>query len=543
VAATRRQPDNALLAYYTSLGQLRASLGPLADGDFRVLAADDTAGVLAFGRRTGTRAALVVLNGSASAQTVSVPVAGICRRGRRSSRRSAAAAATSVSGGSVSVSVPALSGVVLATGVVDLTPPAAPTGLVASASSGAVALSWNAVAGATGYAVYRSPVTGGGYANVGSSSGTSFTDGGLPNGTRVYYVVKALDAAGNESEASNEVAVTPHLSIGWANVQWPPTLTHTISAVNRTDNVYGQVWIDGVTSRPGQTPTLRAQLGWGPHASNPDGNPAWQWDEAHFNVDAGNNDEFVASLLPDRVGAFDYAYRYTTTDGESWVYADLDGIGNGYSAAQAGQLTVNASGDSTAPATPTGLHVVAADPGSVTLGWDALAGDPSEYGYEVARSSSSGGPFTTLALVTDTSYVDTTVDQDATYYYVVRAVDTSFNRSGDTAPVQAKAAVREVALTLNVTVPASTDATGHGVHIAGTLSALDPPGPDWDPTSTAMTRVDATHWTITLHGLEATQLQYKYALGDWNYVEKDGSCGEIDNRLLTLSYGPAGRRR
>jgi hypothetical protein len=66
---------------------------------------------------------------------------------------------------------------------------------------------------------------------------------------------------------------------------------------------------------------------------------------------------------------------------------------------------VNASADSTAPATPTGLHVVAADPGSITLGWDALAGDPTEYGYAVARSSSAGGPFTTLALVTDTSYV------------------------------------------------------------------------------------------------------------------------------------------
>jgi hypothetical protein len=352
--------------------------------------------------------------------------------------------------------------------------------------------------------------------------------------------VRALDSAGNESLPSNEVSALPHLAIGWANLQWPPSMTHTISVVNRTDNVYGQVWIDGVTNQPGQTPTLRAQLGWGPDGSNPDGNAAWQWEEAHFNVDAGNNDEFVASLLPDRVGSFDYAYRYTTTDGESWTYADLDGIGNGYSPAQAGQLTVNASGDTTAPATPTGLHVTTADPGSITLGWNPVAGDPTEYGYEVARGDSPGGPFTTLALVTDTSYVDTTVEQDSTYWYVVRAVDTSFNRSADSAPLQAKAALREVAVTFTVTVPTSTDATGRTVYIAGTLDRLDPPGPAWDPGGVALTRVDATHWTITLHGIEATQLEYKYTLGDWDHVEKDGSCGEINNRQLTLSYGSSG---
>jgi len=51
--------------------------------------------------------------------------------------------------------------------------------------------------------------------------------------------------------------------------------------------------------------------------------------------------------------------------------------------------------------------------------------DPSLYGYDVRRSSSPGGPYTTLALVTGTSYVDTTVVENATYYYVVTAVDTA----------------------------------------------------------------------------------------------------------------------
>ena len=46
--------------------------------------------------------------------------------------------------------------------------------------------------------------------------------------------------------------------------------------------------------------------------------------------------------------------------------------------------------------------------------------------------------------------------------------------------------------------------------------------------------------TITLTGRESTQLEYKYALGSWDYVEKDGACGEVANRLLTLAYGATG---
>jgi hypothetical protein len=294
------------------------------------------------------------------------------------------------------------------------------------------------------------------------------------------------------------------------------------------------VWIDGSTSTPGPTASLRAQLGFGPDGSSPDGNAAWTWVDASFNTDSGNNDEFVATMQPDSTGRFDYAYRYTTTNGRDWVYADLDGIGNGYSASQAGDLTVKPSGDSVAPAMPGNLHVVSATSGGISIAWDAVTGDASLYGYEVLRD----GAF--LARITGTSFADNDVNEGQTYSYAVRAVDTSFNRSAPTAPVSAKAEVRAVTFTLNVTVPSATDATGRAVHVAGSLSQLTPPGPDWDPTANALTRVDATHWTITLHGLEGTQLDYKFVLGDWNYVEKDAGCNEIDNRKLTLAYGASG---
>ncbi len=310
--------------------------------------------------------------------------------------------------------------------------------------------------------------------------------------------------------------------------------------MNRTDTVYGQVWIDGVTNQPGATPSLRAQLGYGPAGSNPEGSSGWTWVEASFNVDAGNNDEFKASLLPEAVGVFDYAYRYTTTNARDWIYADLDGIGNGYDLAQAGKLTVNSSDDTTAPAVPTGLNVVSASPAGIELAWDAVAGDPTMYGYEILRGETAGGPYTVLARVTGTGYVDTDVIEGATYYYVVRAIDSSFNRSGSSLEVTAKAEPRTVTVIFNVTVPATTDATGRSVYIAGTLSRLDGGLTDWNPGGVVLTRQDATHWKITLTGYETTQIEYKYALGDWEHVEKDGSCGEVSNRQLTLTYGSTG---
>ena len=38
----------------------------------------------------------------------------------------------------------------------------------------------------------------------------------------------------------------PHLSIGWANLQWPPTIDDHPGS-DRTDNVYGQVYVAGLT--------------------------------------------------------------------------------------------------------------------------------------------------------------------------------------------------------------------------------------------------------------------------------------------------------
>src|SRR6185369_13374680 len=60
--------------------------------------------------------------------------------------------------------------------------------------------------------------------------------------------------------------------------------------------------------------------------------------------------------------------------------------------------------------------------GSVVLRWNPSAGASS---YKVKRSSTSGGPYTTIAgAVAVTNYTDTTVMNGIVYYYVVSAIKT-----------------------------------------------------------------------------------------------------------------------
>ena len=89
------------------------------------------------------------------------------------------------------------------------TGPAVPTGLTATAGNASVALSWTAPSGSgLTYNVKRATVSGGPYISVGGSSGTSYPDTGLTNGTTYYYVVTAVSSAG-ESGNSNEATATP----------------------------------------------------------------------------------------------------------------------------------------------------------------------------------------------------------------------------------------------------------------------------------------------------------------------------------------------
>lgn|GEM_PF-5447327 len=80
---------------------------------------------------------------------------------------------------------------------------AAPTGLrVTGTTDSSVALAWTAVDGAASYRVYRDGT------QVGSPTGTSFTDTGLAAGTAHAYTVAAADSGGSVGPASAAVTAT-----------------------------------------------------------------------------------------------------------------------------------------------------------------------------------------------------------------------------------------------------------------------------------------------------------------------------------------------
>ena len=98
--------------------------------------------------------------------------------------------------------------------------PAAPSGLAATPADARVQLSWSASIGATSYNIKRATNSGGVYSTIQSGiSATSYTNTGLTNGTLYYFVVSAVNAAG-ESNNSNPVSATP---IAAATVPAAPT--------------------------------------------------------------------------------------------------------------------------------------------------------------------------------------------------------------------------------------------------------------------------------------------------------------------------------
>jgi fibronectin type 3 domain-containing protein len=122
--------------------------------------------------------------------------------------------------------------------------PAVPTGLIATAGDGTASLTWTAVSGATSYHVKRSTTSGSGYAQVGAPTSSSFADSGLTDGTTYFYVVSAVNSAG-ESGNSSQVSATPAAAAVNVTITVDPTKTHAISPY-----IYGTNFYSGTTNAP-----------------------------------------------------------------------------------------------------------------------------------------------------------------------------------------------------------------------------------------------------------------------------------------------------
>jgi len=526
--------DTELRDWYRALGQLRGAHESLRTGNLQFLGADDAAGTLAYLRRADEEAAVVVLNLATEERTVALELAGALPRGTVL-EDALGDASVNVGDAPASITLPGRGAAVLLTAEgTDLLGPEAPAALGASGGSGPVELTWQEVPDAAAYDVLRSIVPGGGYELVGTAAEAVFSDATVRPGTRYYYVAVARDAAGNASPRSAESTALPELALEEARLEEPAEVTQPLSAVDPGSPIRALVRAGG-TEAAGSVVGVRAQLGVGPATGDPATDYAWS--EMAFEADTDGADRLVGTVRPEEIGTFNVVLRVSTDDGRHWEYADRGGIVTTDDAPwshrpdQAVVVTTTQAADADAPPAPGAPTVVTVAGSSLTLAWDPVQA-PDLYRYEVQRGTAAGGPFEQVGTSVEPRFTDDTIAVGGMYVYVIRAVDTSFNRSAPSPETSTRAETREIAVTFTVSLPANTPAADT-IFIAGDFQG-------WDPAGTPMTEVDDRTWTITLPFTEGEAPQYKYTRGSWEAVEKDAGCGEIPNRTVQVTFGDDG---
>ena len=290
------------------------------------------------------------------------------------------------------------------------TSPTAPTNLSASVNADSVNLTWDEVADATSYNVYRDSSL------IASPTTNAFTDTALADGTYLYEV-SAVDEAGESTSKASVSATINNTS---------PTAPTNLSASVNADSV---------------------NLTWDEVA-----------DATSYNV--YRDSSLIASPTTN-------AFTDTALADGTYLYevSAVDDAGESTSKA-----SVSATVNNEPPTAPTNLSAsVNAD--SVNLSWDEVN---DATGYKVYRDSSL------IASPTTNAFTDTTL-ADGTYLYEVSAVDdagestskasvnATVNNEPPTAPTNLSASVNQD--TVNLSWDEVSDATTYNVYRDSSLIA------------------------------------------------------------------------
>jgi fibronectin type 3 domain-containing protein len=259
-------------------------------------------------------------------------------------------------------------------------PPAAPTGLAATAGDRRVTLTWNASTGSTSYNVKRATSAGGTFTVIASGvTALTYSDTSVANGTTYYYVVSAVNSAG-ESADSATVSATPVAPVVTPNA---PT---------------------GLTATAGDR---RVTLTWNASTG-----------ATSYNVKRATSAGGAFTVIASGVTALTYGDT-SVANGTTYYYA-VSAVNSGGESANSTTVSATPVAPVVPPNPPTGLAATTGDR-RVTLNWNASTGASS---YNVKRATSAGGTFTVIASgVTALTYSDTSVANGTTYYYVVSAVN------------------------------------------------------------------------------------------------------------------------
>ena len=358
-----------------------------------------------------------------------------------------------------------------------LSVPSAPSGLTATAISGSqINLSWSDVANETGFKIERKTGAGGTYAQIATTGAnvTTYSDTGLTAGTTYFYRVRATNASG-DSSYSNETSATtvvspPNAPSGLTatatsstqiNLSWTDVANETGFKIERKTGVggtYSQIATVGAgivsysntgltantnyyyrvraTNAGGDSPysneanattldtapaapsgltataisTTQINLSWTDNASN----------ETGFKIErktgAGGTYAQIGT-----VGANLTTYNDTgLTDGTTYFYRvrATNAVGDSAYSSETSATTLVAP-----PAAPNGLAATAISSSQINLSWTDVS---NETGYKIERKTGSGGTYSQVGTVgaNVTTYSDTGLIVNTTYYYRIRATNT-----------------------------------------------------------------------------------------------------------------------
>jgi chitodextrinase len=263
----------------------------------------------------------------------------------------------------------------------DVTPPSAPTSLAGNAvSSTEIDLTWNASSdnvAVTGYRISRDGTA------IADTTGTSYQDTNAGAGTSHTYTVQAYDAAGNLSDPSNTITVSP---LDTTPPTTPTGLTATAASATHVD------------------------LSWTASTDN--------LGIDHYLILRGGNQ--IGQTNSPTTSYSDLTTNGTTT--YTYTVQAVDTAGNTSTPSNPAPVTTP---DGTPPSAPTGLAATAASSTRVDLSWTAATDNVGVDHYLIARGGNQIGQTSGPA----TSYSDLTVVASTTYTYEVKAVDGAGNVS------------------------------------------------------------------------------------------------------------------
>jgi len=257
----------------------------------------------------------------------------------------------------------------------------APTSLIATvASSNQIYLTWNPVSYATYYYLFRATSPSGTYSIVAVPTTTSYTDSSLSLNTPYYYKVQAVNTTGPSSDSLIAYATTNSSSA----LSAPTNLTATVTSTN-------QIYL---TWNPVSYATYYSVF----RATSPSG--------TYTNIAVPTTPSFTDSSLSLNTPYY-YKVQAVNTAGpssDSLVVYPTTIISNG------------------TPLAPTNLTATLKSTNQIALIWDPVSN--ATY-YSVFRATSPSDTYTNIATITTSTYTDSSLSLNTSYYYKVRAVNST----------------------------------------------------------------------------------------------------------------------